>query len=421
MKPLRGQLFPCLSVLLFTWLASSAAAELKITPSIALREEYNDNIFLTSTNKRDDFISSISPALQVGYTASILTLSLDYGLDFRLYAKNSDQNLTTISNTQKARVDMTFSPYKDIFLIKVLDEYARVPIDERKQIALDNFIVNLTDSNHLFVSPYVVYPITGTITTRFGYSYDNQWYKVGNSYDNHDGFAGISINFTPNIDGSITYDYLIHRLIGTPKFPLSDNYDRQTVSSALTYRVTPKLSLNGSVGATWFHYKNRDNANTPNTIGNAKITYLLTEVISLGAAYNLGYADSVDAGTYRTEKMEGSISYSGTIPLTVSIHKSTNTYTVIDRKDVSSGITVNSTIPIPITPKLSGILTGTYDSYTFDPGNEKVKRYSAGLSFAREMRITTLSVGYRFNRNDSSIDANDYTSNIVYIQARFAI
>jgi uncharacterized protein (PEP-CTERM system associated) len=156
-------------------------------------------------------------------------------------------------------------------------------------------------------------------------------------------------------------------------------------------------------------------------IGNAKVTYQLTDFISLGAGYNIGYANSVDAGTYKTENAEGTISYSGKIPLRVSIHKSTNTYTVIDRKDVSSGITVNSSIPIPITPKLSGNLTGTYDSYTFNPGSEKVKRYSAGLSFAREMRITTLTVGYTFNRNDSSINANDYTSNIFYIQARFVI
>jgi hypothetical protein len=428
MKNFRGLLFLCLSVFFFTWLASSVAAEVKITPSIALREEYNDNIFLTATNKKDDFITSITPALHVEYTVRILTLSLDYGLDFRFYAKNHDQNLTTPMNTQKAKVDTIFSPYKDIFLIKVLDEYARVPIDQRKQVAVNNYIVNLTDSNHLFVSPYVEYPISGIIKPRFGYSYQNDWYKVGNSYENHDGFAGIGVDFTPNINASITYDYLIHRLIGTPKFAVSDNYDRQTVLSAATYKVNPKLSLNGSVGATWFNYKNSNNDNTshtndnaPNMLGNAKITYQLTELISLGALYNLGYVDSVNAGTYKTEKAEGTISYNGKIPLTVSIHRTTDTYTVIDRKDESSGITVNSSIPIPVMPKLSGILTGMYDSYTFNPGNEKVRRYSAGISFAREMRITTLTIGYTFNRNNSSIDANDYTNNIVYIKARFAI
>lgn len=409
----------------FLGLASPSRADFQITPSITLREEYNDNIFLTHTDKKDDFITSISPSLHIGYTASILTLSLDYGLDIRLYAKNSDENLTSISNAQRAKVDNTFSLYRDIFFIKVSDEYSRVPIDERRQVALDNYIVNMTDSNNLFVSPYVVYPLTGALKTRFGYSYANQWYRDGNSYGNHDGFAGITMDITPNINASITYDYLIHRLIGTParnlRAFLLDNYDRQTALFAATYAATPKLSLSGSVGPTWFQYKNREDANTSDLLWSAKATYKLTDFISLVAGYNRGFEDSVDSGTYLTEKVEGTISYSGRIPLSVGIHKTRNTYKVIDRKDESSGLTVNSSIPIPIAPKLSGNITGTYDSYTFNPGNEDVKRYSASFFIAREMRITTLTLGYTFNHNDSSIDVNDYTSNIVYVQARFAI
>ena len=58
---------------------SSATAKLDVNTSVGLREEYNDNIFLTKTNREDDFITSISPNIRLNYALSYLDLSLDYG------------------------------------------------------------------------------------------------------------------------------------------------------------------------------------------------------------------------------------------------------------------------------------------------------------------------------------------------------
>ena len=452
-------LFVIITVVFPACLVSPSLAEFKLTPSIGVREEYNDNIFLAPTNKKDDFITSISPSINLSYTASIVALSLDVGPNFRFYAKNPDQDQTNVLDTQTAKLDTTLSPYKDIFFIKVFDQYQRVPVDVTKQVAPGNYLVNLTDSNSLLISPYVEYPLSGSTKVKVGYKYANTWFKSGDSSEDQDGFAGISADLASNISAAINYDYLVHRLWGGQTFPLSDNYDQQTVSLPVVYKAGEKLSFNGSIGETWFKYKNGSSANNPSIIWNAGATYQLSSFISLSGGYSesylypgqvapimgspnvlsvttalsaptplsAGYNGAVDFGTCKAETAQGTISYSGKIPFSVTVNKTTDTYIAVARKDQLSGITLSSSTPIA--PKLTGSVTGSYTYLKSNIGNEsvsnsqneKANRYSAGVSLAYEMRITTLTLGYTFNHNNSTIFTNEYTNNIVYVQAKFSI
>ena len=151
---------------------SSATAKLDVNASVGLREEYNDNIFLTKTNREDDFITSISPNISLNYALSYLDLSLDYGLNFKFFAHHSELDLTSLTNTQTASLKHQFRPMKGMF-IDISDVYRRVPVDIRNQVAFDNVFVNMTDSNIFSVSPNFVYPLSSTLETRFGYRYTN--------------------------------------------------------------------------------------------------------------------------------------------------------------------------------------------------------------------------------------------------------
>jgi uncharacterized protein (PEP-CTERM system associated) len=66
----------------------NSLAELTLSPSILLREEYNDNIFLDSSNKKDDFITSVNPAMILKYTSNNTLLDLSYSLKYEYYVKN---------------------------------------------------------------------------------------------------------------------------------------------------------------------------------------------------------------------------------------------------------------------------------------------------------------------------------------------
>jgi hypothetical protein len=68
--------------------------EFKLTPSLAVKEEYNDNILYTQTNTRKDFISTISPGLSLTDRTERMDIYLSGRLDHRLYSSHNDLNAT---------------------------------------------------------------------------------------------------------------------------------------------------------------------------------------------------------------------------------------------------------------------------------------------------------------------------------------
>ena len=390
-------------------------AELRLTPSITLREEYNDNIFLTPSNEEDDYITSIHPAVNMTYNIRLLTLSMDYGLNFRFYADHTERNETSLSKTQRARLETTVSPYKDIFFIKVSDEYKRVSIDERRQITLENAFVNMTDSNNFFINPYIEYPLSGTLKARTGYRYTNIWYKEkeGNDVENHTGTVDLEKGLSAKITTSLSYSYLFYR----PK--KTEDYDKQDVTLGITYQINPDLFLAGNIGETWFDYERRNDQNF--TIENLQANYLLTSMITLGAGYSESFFDSVISGTYKSKSETGTINYNGRIPLNLTAFHTVKTYTTVDRVDRSSGVTLDSNIPFTITPNISGGVTGGYSKNKFFPEGEDMKRYRVRLSINYDLKVTTASLGYTFNWTDSDVNSRDFKNNVLWVQARFTI
>jgi uncharacterized protein (PEP-CTERM system associated) len=111
------------------------------------------------------------------------------------------------------------------------------------------------------------------------------------------------------------------------------------------------------------------------------------------------------------------IAYGGQFPVTVGVFNYRDTYLLSDRSDHSTGATADCSIPV--SAKMTGKILANYTRFKFQPGDERTDRYSAGLSLAYALKIASLSVGYTYNRNDSTIDLNDYTNNIIWLQLRF--
>ncbi|NVN90109.1 MAG: outer membrane beta-barrel protein [Desulfuromonadales bacterium] len=63
-------------------------AELKLTPGLAVKEEYNDNLFLTTTRGgRADFITTLTPSLEISSATERSRATLSGGLNQLLYAR----------------------------------------------------------------------------------------------------------------------------------------------------------------------------------------------------------------------------------------------------------------------------------------------------------------------------------------------
>ena len=68
--------------------------EFKLTPSVAVKEEYNDNILYSTTNTQKGFITTLSPGLALTDRTERMDLSLSGRLDHRLYSSHRDLNAT---------------------------------------------------------------------------------------------------------------------------------------------------------------------------------------------------------------------------------------------------------------------------------------------------------------------------------------
>jgi hypothetical protein len=66
----------------------------EITPSISVKETYDDNINLTKENKIDDFITVVSPGIALALVREHTNLQLGYTLGFVRYADQDENNET---------------------------------------------------------------------------------------------------------------------------------------------------------------------------------------------------------------------------------------------------------------------------------------------------------------------------------------
>lgn len=68
------------------------AGQVIVTPSLALKEEYNDNIFTQVSGRRGDLISTVSPALAVSRGTENSNVSLAGGVNELLYLRNGSSD-----------------------------------------------------------------------------------------------------------------------------------------------------------------------------------------------------------------------------------------------------------------------------------------------------------------------------------------
>lgn len=102
--------FGCFFLSLFPilWETSvSLAADWKLVPSLSLKEEYNDNIFFDETVVKKDFITTITPGLQLSRNSERMQLGLTGKFDRRIYHNNSDLNATNQLYQGSARYSLT--------------------------------------------------------------------------------------------------------------------------------------------------------------------------------------------------------------------------------------------------------------------------------------------------------------------------
>lgn len=192
-----------LAFLLLDFMAVSSYAELRITPTISVSEEYNDNLFETETNRKSDYITRTLPGLSFLYTAPFWKWDLAYNFDYRHYARG----LRNDENTHNLRANGSLNLIENLLFLDVSDVYSRVSLDVARNAANEGLFVNQTDQNLLTVSPYFQFRPTDTISLKTGYVYTNNWYSDPRSpaRSRHSGLIELSYTMNPKVLVTTTY------------------------------------------------------------------------------------------------------------------------------------------------------------------------------------------------------------------------
>ena len=78
-------------------------------PAISVNETYDDNIYLTRTDKTSDFITAVTPSLALNILSQHTKLGVSYAPSFVWYADYSENNTTR--HLANAKWDQQLSQY----------------------------------------------------------------------------------------------------------------------------------------------------------------------------------------------------------------------------------------------------------------------------------------------------------------------
>lgn len=96
--------------------------ELRLVPSIAIKEEYNSNIFLSADNVKTDFITTLSPGIEMTDRTGRMNADLNLRLDRLEFAGNPD--FDAINQMYDGKFHYLISPLLDV---SAEAHYARYP------------------------------------------------------------------------------------------------------------------------------------------------------------------------------------------------------------------------------------------------------------------------------------------------------
>ncbi|MBC7961372.1 MAG: TIGR03016 family PEP-CTERM system-associated outer membrane protein, partial [Steroidobacteraceae bacterium] len=195
--------------LLLAGAAQVTAADFTVKPSLAISEEYTDNVFENSTNKRSDYITRARPGLALKYNAPFWDWDLGYIFDYRYYAKGSRSNETVHNGNLKGLLKLV----DEKLFLELSDVYKRVSLDVTRDTTNESLYQNQSDQNVGIVSPYLVLRPTAQLTLKSGYRYINTWYKDPQavSRQDHVGFINSTYELSPTF--FLTGDYTFTRQI----------------------------------------------------------------------------------------------------------------------------------------------------------------------------------------------------------------
>jgi hypothetical protein len=388
----------------------SEGAEFTFKPSIILREEYDDNIFLTRDNTEGDYITRALPSVSMNYKGSLWDWTLNYTLHWWYYAKlregNTSHDATIVSKTKLIQ---------NFLYLDVYDTYSSVVLNPRLASTETNLQQNRSDTNVLSVSPYVKYEIDPAMALSGGYRYTNIWYRQesGINRQMHTGFVAGEFLISPVVTLKVNADFTADR----PEKTFPDN-NQVSLFAGVVYKISPKMNFDATLGWRWIDFEVRDDAKRP--VYNMGLIYRLSEKGQIELRAAAVVLQSPEEGIYDSRTEQITVRYGETISISGSIFHRYDKYLERDRKDDVYGVTTS--LEYRPDQRLTFGINGGYEKDKYLPQNEKRDIYTGALIIDYKLTAkATLGATYNFNKSTGDIHFDNYTDNVIGLQLKVEI
>jgi len=376
---LSGIIFP--SHLLYAADETTRPSEAKISPWGEIKLQYDDNVFLSSSNEKEDFIVTLTPGVTAYLPFSDNLLTFDYHVDFNRFLDNSSQDATNqhaYGGLELNWRDVTFNIYDQFSHV-----FERPSIEDTSRIKRDDNRAGITAKIQ-----------KDRLGVQLGYENFTRDYKSDVIYDQYDrtdhlySFVLTHQTFSKT-ELLLEYDFVQIR------------YDDNTVRSDADYhqaligaigQLTPKTTASIKTG---YQFRSYDNAENPD---------FKTGVIYSDITHKFSDKNAIKLSLYRTAEES---TYG------------TNNYYRVDN--------VSSTFDHFFAPKWLGFITGLYQIHSYprettEDGitqNRKDKYYSFGLGLKYYMqKWLTLTLQAEHIIRDSNFSLFDYDQNLATFTAK---
>jgi hypothetical protein len=394
-------------------------ADVSIKPSVTLREDYDDNIFLTRDNREYDFITKVIPSVSITYKTPIWDLRLNETFYWWYYAKSAARDYSN-----DADITSKLAVIKNLLYFDATDRYSSAVLNPRGASTTENLIVNRSDTNAFNASPYVKYQLDPATAVTAGYAYTNIWYRnsEGINRQQHKGYLSIQHAFNPKVNILLGAEYVADR--PENKEPdndqtavFSDN-DQTAVFSTILYTIDPRTSLEGTAGYRMFAFANGADHNK--LFYDLGIVYQLPQKGKIELRASQLFGTSPTQGIVETILQKLTVSYGEAFSVSGSVYHSKNNYPEVGLTDEATGFSAG--FAYAPNPRRTYRVSGGYERDTYQPQGENRKIYLA--SFGIDHRLTakmSLNMTYAYNKSTGQLEENNYTDNTVLLQLRIEI
>lgn len=233
----------CLCLLAALGIEEAAAAKWEIKPEISFKEIYSDNIFLESSNERDDLVTDVSPSIVLSADGNRIDWQLNYGMQNLIYADHSDRNDTNHRLQSRFQAEVI----EDWFFVDANARVGQQLVNIRDNTSRDQVsgAQNSEDVYSYSLKPYIKPKIGNILEGEIAYTYDyfDSENDNGNNF-NADNSTGESIS--ASFKNGTAFGRLYWDVSYTSReidYDQGDETDVQMVRGSLGYQLNRHFSL----------------------------------------------------------------------------------------------------------------------------------------------------------------------------------